>query len=88
MYERIDRQVADASRQYGLPPRKLKFSIHIFKPDSAKLETVVAVDIGLQTRPNRLKSSIRAFYSPGLYGRLSAAKLEKEIHAYLKKSMG
>jgi hypothetical protein len=91
LYERIDLQIADAGRQYGLPAQKLKFSIHIFKPDSAQLETVVAVDIGRQDKRTRFKSSIRSFYSPSLYRYDSAAKLKKNIQAYLYrkiKSMG
>ncbi|MEW6670698.1 MAG: hypothetical protein AB1427_03295 [Thermodesulfobacteriota bacterium] len=85
VFERIDQQIAEANRQYGLPAEKLKCSIHIFKPDSAKLETVVAVDIGLQDRRTRLKSSIRSFYSPGLYRYDSPASLEKDIQAYLTR---
>jgi hypothetical protein len=88
LYERIDQQAAEANRQFDLPAGKLKFSIHIFKPDSAKLETVVAVDIGRQDRQSRFKSSIRSFYSPGLYRYDSAAELEKDIQAYLTKSLG
>lgn len=83
LYERIDQQVAEANRQYGLSAGKLKFSIHIFKPDSAKLETVVAVDIGRQDKRTRFKSSIRSFYSPSLYRYDSPAKLEKDVRTYL-----
>ncbi|MDF1590116.1 MAG: hypothetical protein P1P89_01275 [Desulfobacterales bacterium] len=83
LYERIDQQVAEATRQYGLSAGKLKFNIHIFKPDSAKLETVIAVDIGRQNKRTRYKSSIRAFYSPSLYRYGSPAKLEKEVRTYL-----
>jgi len=88
LHERIDRQITDASRQYALPAQKLTFSIHIFKPDSAKLETVVAVDIGREDQRTRLKSSIRSFYSPALYRCDSAADLQKDIQAYLIKSLG
>jgi hypothetical protein len=85
LYERIDQQIDEANRQYGLSAGKLKFNIHIFKPDSIKLETVVAVDIGLQDKRTRFKSSIRSFYSPGLYRYDSIAKLEKDIQAYLTR---
>lgn len=87
LYERIDQQVAEANRQYGLPAEKLKFSIHVFKPDSAKLETVVAVDIGRQDKRTRFKSSIRSFYSPSLYRYNSAAKLEKDVQTYLNRKI-
>ena len=83
LYERIDRQIAEANRQYRLSAGKLKFNIHIFKPDSAKLETVVAVDIGRQDKRNGFKSSIRSFYSPSLYRYDSTVKLEKDIQSYL-----
>jgi len=88
LHERIDLQIAEAGRQYDLPAQKLIFSIHIFKPDSPRLETVVAVDIGRENRRTRLKSNIRSFYSPDLYRYDSAAKLEKDIHAYLTKLIG
>jgi len=87
LYERIDQQVAEANRQYGLPAGKLYFSIHVFKPDSAKLETVVAVDIGRQDKRTRFKSSIRSFYSPSLYRYGSAAKLEKDVLTYLNRKI-
>ena len=85
VYERIDQQIAEANRQYGLSAAKLKFNIHIFKPDSVKLETVVAVDIGRQDQRTRFKSSIRSFYSPSLYRYDSVAKLEKDVQAYLTR---
>ena len=85
LYERIDQQVTEANHHYGLPAAKLKFSIHIFKPDSANLETVVAVDIGRQDKRTRFKSSIRSFYSPSLYSYRTAAKLEKDVRAYLNR---
>ena len=87
LYERIDQQIAEANRQYGLPAEKLIFSIHVFKPDSAKLETVVAVDIGRQDNRTLFKSSIRSFYSPGLYRYGSAAKLEKDVQTYLNRKI-
>jgi len=87
LYEHIDRQIADAGRQYGLPAQKLTFSTHVFKPDSPKLEKVVAVDIGRQDRRIRSKSSIRSFYSPDVYRCNSAVKLEKDIQAYLTLSL-
>ena len=83
VYERIDQQITEANRQYGLSAEKLKFNIHIFKPDSVKLETVVAVDIGLHDKRTRFKSSIRSFYSPSLYRYDSTAKLEKDVQAHL-----
>ena len=83
VYERIDQQIADAGREYGLPAGKLSFGIHVFKPDSPKLETVVAVDIGRQDKRTRFQSSIRSFYSPSLYRYASPAKLKKDIQAYL-----
>lgn len=87
VYERIEQQIAEANRQYGLPAEKLKFSMHVFKPDSAKLETVVAVDIGRQNNRTRFKSSIRSFYSPGLYRYGSAAELEEDIQGYLNRKL-
>jgi len=87
LHERINRQITAACRQYGLPAQKLTFSTHIFKPDSPKLETVVAVDVGRGNRRTRLKSSIRSFYSPGLYRCESAAELEKDIQAHLTRSV-
>ena len=84
LHKRLPQQVADAGQQHGLPVKKLKFNTHIFKPDSPKLETVVAVDILREDGRTRTVSRLRAFYSPGLYHYNSAVRLEKDILAYLE----
>jgi len=88
LHERIRGQLADAESRFDVAAAKLKFGLHIFKPDSAKLETVVAVDIGLEASAAGPKSSLRSFYSPALYRYASAAKLEKDIRDYLGRETG
>lgn len=84
LHKHLTQQVADAGQQHGLPVKKLKFDTHIFKPDSPKLETVVAVDILREDGRTRTVSRLRAFYSPDFYRYDSAARLEKDIQAYLE----
>lgn len=81
----IERQVMEATQQYGLSIEKLKFSTHLFKPDSPKLETFVAVDIGWSDNKTYYISTLRYFYSPAKYQASSAPKLKTTIETYLKR---
>ena len=81
----IDRQVKEAAQQYELANEKLKFSTHLFKPDSPKLETFVAVDIGWNDKKTNYMTSIRYFYSPERLKYPSASKLKSVIETYLKR---
>ena len=84
-HTRIDEQINQAKEKFGLPPAKLKFATDTFKPDSPKLETVVAVEIGWKDNKTKYIQSIRYFYSPRKYKFGSVSKLKSDIEQYLKK---
>lgn len=82
---RIDEQIHQAKEKFGLPPARLKFATDTFKPDSPKLETVVAVEIGCKDSKTKYIRSIRYFYSPRKYRFGSVSKLKSDIEQYLRK---
>ena len=83
--KRIDEQINESAQKYNLPVDKLKFSTHIFKPDSPKLETVVAVETGWKDNKTKYVWKVRFFYSPRKYSYSSISKLKNDIETYLKQ---
>ena len=83
--KRIDEQINESARKYNLPVDKLKFNIHSFKPDSSKLETVIAVETGWTDNKTKYVWSLRYFYNPRKFGYSSVSRLKGDIEAYLKQ---
>jgi len=84
LYGRIDEQINAATRKYDLPIDQLKFSTHMFKPDSSKLETIVTVEIGRKDNKTKQRWSILYFYNPRKCEYAKASKLESDIKKYIK----
>ena len=83
-HARVDEQIHQAKEKFGLPPARLKFATDTFKPDSPKLETVVAVEIGSKDNKSKYVRSVCYFYSPRKYRFTSISKLKGDIERYLK----
>ncbi len=84
LQERLAEQINQSKEKFGLQPARLKFNTDTFKPDSPKLETVVAVEIGWKDTKTKYVRSVRYFYSPRKYRFTSISKLKGDIERYLK----